>query len=107
MLLFTLLVTADLPNIITLSPTIKWPLTPACPPIWQFSPIFEDPAIPHWAAITVFLPITTLWAIWIWLSSLTPSCIIVDPKVALSIEVNAPTLTLFFIITLPIWGILI
>ena len=45
-----------------------------------------EPATPTWAARHVFFPIVTLWAIWTRLSSLAPDLIIVEPKVALSIE---------------------
>jgi len=82
-----------------------WPITATCPPIKQFSPTLVEPATPDWAAITVFLPISTLWAIWIRLSNLTPLRIIVEPKVALSIVVAEPISTLSSIITLPICGI--
>ena len=80
---------------------------PTCPPILQFSPILVDPAIPVWAAITVFFPISTLWATWIWLSSLTPWRMMVDPKVALSIVVPDPMSTLSSMTTLPVWGIFV
>ena len=83
---------------------VKWPAIPTCPPIRQCLPILVDPATPVCAAIAVCAPISTLWAICIWLSSFTPFLIIVDPSVALSIVVPAPTSTKSSIITLPVWG---
>ena len=80
---------------------------PTCPPIIQFSPILVEPAIPVCAAITVFLPISTLCAIWIWLSNFTPLLRMVEPNVALSMVVPAPISTLSSIITFPVWGTLI
>ena len=49
----------------------------------------------------------TLWAIWTKLSIFTPSAIKVDPRVALSTDELEPISTLFPIIALPIWGVLI
>ena len=65
-----------------------------------------EPAIPACAAITLFFPIFTLCAIWIRLSILVPSPIMVEPIVALSILQLEPISTLFSIITFPSCGIL-
>ena len=59
---------------------------------------------PACAAITVLCPTSTLWAIWMRLSSLAPLLINVDPIVALSIVALAPISTLSSITTLPICG---
>ena len=92
----------DCACILTLFPIVICPAIPTCPPIWQFFPILVEPATPVCAAITVLFPISTLCAICIWLSSFTPALIIVDPRVARSIVVAAPTSTKSSIITLPI-----
>ena len=67
----------------------------------QFFPISVEPEIPLCEAITVFSPMTTLCAICTRLSIFTPFSIIVDPMVARSMVVLAPTLTLSFRITFP------
>ena len=90
-----------------LSPRFRCPITPTWPPNKLFLPTFVEPDIPDWAAITVFFPISTLWPICIKLSSFTPSLIIVDSRVALSITAFDPIFTLFLIITSPTWGILL
>ena len=71
----------------------------------QFLPILVEPAIPVCAAITVCSPISTLCAICIWLSSLTPFPILVAPSVALSIVEFAPMSTWSAMRTQPVWGI--
>ena len=90
-----------LPAILTLFPIFICPVIAHWPPIRQFLPIIVDPAIAVKPAIAVFFPIFTLWPIWIRLSSLTPSSIIVEPNEALSIVVFAPISTFFFVITFP------
>jgi hypothetical protein len=60
-----------------------------------------DPAIPACAAITLFCPIFTLWAIWIRLSILVPFPIMVEPIVALSILQFEPISTSSSMITFP------
>ena len=91
----------------TLSPSLRCPITPTWPPNKLFLPTFVEPDIPDWAAITVFSPISTLWPICIKLSSFTPSLIIVDSSVALSITVFDPIFTFLLIITFPTWGIVL
>ena len=89
----------------TLSPTLIWPARPTCPPNIHHSPTLVEPAIPTCEAITVWLPTSTLWAIWIRLSSFTPLCITVAPIVARSTHVLAPISTSSSMIAMPIWGI--
>jgi hypothetical protein len=74
---------------------------PTCPNL-QF---FVEPATPVWAAITVFSPISTLWAIWIWLSKLYSFS---DNCRTHCCSINRRTRTYIYIIfniTFPIWGI--
>ena len=87
--------------IFTLLPIFKCPDIPAWPPIIQFDPIKVLPAMPTWAAIIEFLDILTPWAIWIKLSNLTLSSIVVESIDALSIVQFDPIFTLFPIITFP------
>ena len=89
----------------TWSPTFMCPATPTCPPNIHHSPIFADPATPTCDAITVWLPISTLCANWIKLSSFAPLCTTVAPIVARSTHVLAPISTLSSMIVIPIWGI--
>ena len=70
----------------------------------QRAPMVVDPAIPVWAAMTVCLPMLTLWATWMRLSSLTPSPRTVDPSVARSMVVPAPISHPSPMTTLPSWG---
>ena len=71
----------------------------------MFLPSLVLPEMPLWAAITVFSPMTTLWATWIRLSSLTPFLIRVSPSVARSMVVQAPISTSSSRTTIPICGI--
>jgi hypothetical protein len=66
---------------------------PDGPAMVQFRPIRVEPEIPVFAAMAVFSPISTLWPIWIWLSSLTPSPIKVSPIAPRSTVVLAPIST--------------
>ena len=90
----------------TLSAMLKWTKAPDKPPIWKFLPITVEPAIAQDAAIAEFFPRITLWAIWTWLSSLTPSLISVFPKAPLSIVQLAPISTFSSINNFPICSIL-
>ena len=86
----TLAVTPLFAAILLPSAMRMWPLMPTCPPIMQRAPISVDPAMPVWAAMTVWSPMRTLWATWMRLSSLTPWPRTVDPSVARSMVVPAP-----------------
>ena len=90
----------------TLSPILACPAIPTWPPIIHHSPTLVEPAIPACAAITVCEPISSLCAICIRLSNLTPLCTTVAPIVARSTQVLAPISTLSSRITIPICGIL-
>ena len=59
------------PNIVP-SAILICPVIPTCPPNTHFLPTLVEPAIPLWAAIAVWSPISTLWAICTRLSILTP-----------------------------------
>ena len=61
------------PVIATSSQMVRCPTMPTAPPIMQRPPIVVLPEMPTHAAIAVCAPMRTLWPIWIWLSSLTPS----------------------------------
>src|SRR3989304_4038726 len=65
------------------------------------------PASATHPAIAVCAPTRTLWPIWIWLSSFTPSSITVSSMVPRSIVVLAPISTSSPITARPICGILI
>ena len=95
------------PAIWTLLPIFICPEIPDWPPIETLSPISELPAKPTCPVIMQFSPILTLWAMWTWLSMKVFVPIIVFETEPLSIVLLHPISTLSFIITIPIWGILI
>ncbi len=68
-----LLLTNERPVTTTSSQIVRCPAMPTCPPIMQRAPIVVLPEMPLQPAIAVCAPMRTLWPIWIWLSSLTPS----------------------------------
>ena len=70
----------------------------------QKSSTVVDPAMPTWATITQWRPITTLWAIWTRLSIFVPSPITVSRLAPRSTVELAPISTSSWMITRPIWG---
>ena len=68
------------------------------------SPSSAEPAMPHWATITQWRPITTLWAICTRLSILVPSPITVSASAPRSMVVLAPISTSSPMMTRPICG---
>src|SRR5437762_7042259 len=86
-------VAADPIETITWSASVIWPRIIAAPPIWQCAPIVVLPATAEQPAITVCAPMCTLWAIWIRLSSFTPSSMTVSSSAPRSMQVLAPIST--------------
>src|SRR6267378_3314230 len=78
----------------------------AAPPIEQCAPMRVLPATAAHPAIAVCAPMRTLWPIWIWLSSLTPSSITVSSSAPRSIVVLAPISTSSPMTARPVCGIL-
>ncbi|MNC35269.1 hypothetical protein D3C75_837450 [compost metagenome] len=99
-------VTMVIPETNTLSQTSMCPTMPTPPAMVQCLPMRVLPEIPTQAAMAVCSPICTLWAIWIWLSSLTPSAIRVSDNAPRSTAVFTPISTSSPMVTPPIWAIL-
>src|SRR5207244_8501066 len=74
----------------TSSAMLRWPRITAAAPSVQRLPMSALPATATQPAMAVCAPTRTLWPIWIWLSSFTPSSSTVSSSAPRSMVVLAP-----------------
>src|SRR5690606_13141607 len=86
---------------------VTWSLIATAPPTITPSSITALPPIAAMPAIKQSRPMTTLWAIWQWLSILLRAPTRVSSSVPLSMAVRAPISTSSSMLTPPVWWIFV